>query len=161
MIRPVLRRIIGFRQDSHGDWIAALSCLHGQHVRHQPPFHDRGWVLTEPGRAARLHSKLACPLCDRHELPDRLRVLRSAGPFDEETLPSGLRGDHRLADGTWGRLRVIKGVVRFRFVSDEPSDVRLREGHEQAIPPTVVHRVTPEGPMEIVIDFLVRDDEAG
>jgi tellurite resistance-related uncharacterized protein len=161
MIRSVLRPITGFRQDIHGDWIADLSCLHSQHVRHQPPFHDRGWVLTEPGRAARLGTDLACPLCDRQELPDRLRVLRSAGPFDEETLPSGLRGDHRLADGTWGRLRVIKGVVRFRFVSDAPFDVRLTAGNEQAIPPMVVHRVVPEGPMEIVIDFLARDDAAG
>ena len=105
----MLRRIIGFRQDDQGDWIADLSCLHSQHVRHQPPFQDRGWVLTESGRAARVGTELGCPLCDRAELPDRLRILRSIGPFDEETLPAGLRGDHRLADGIWGRLRVDQG----------------------------------------------------
>jgi tellurite resistance-related uncharacterized protein len=155
----VLRRIIGFRQDGPGDWIADLSCLHSQHVRHQPPFQERTWVLTEPGRAGRVGTELACPLCDRAELPDRLRVARSAGPFNEETLPAGLRSDHRVADGTWGRLRVISGAVRFRMTTDPPFDVRLGAGEEQAIPPGVAHRVAPEGPMEIVIDFLVRNDQ--
>ena len=154
----MLRRIIGFRQDDRGDWIADLSCLHSQHVRHQPPFQDRSWVLTEPGRAERVGTELACPLCDRAELPDRLRVARSAGPFNAETLPAGLRRDHRVADGTWGLLRVISGSARFRMTTDHPFDVRLGAGDEQAIPPTVVHRVTPEGQMEIVIEFLVRDD---
>jgi tellurite methyltransferase len=156
----VLRRIIGFRQDDQGDWIADLSCLHSQHVRHQPPFHDRGWVLTESGRAARVGTELACPLCDRAELPDRLRILRSIGPFDEETLPAGLRGDHRLADGIWGRLSVIRGTVGFRMASDDPLEIRLAAGDEQAIPPLLVHRVVPEGAMEIVIELLVRDDDS-
>jgi tellurite resistance-related uncharacterized protein len=155
----VLRRIIGFRQDDRGDWIADLSCLHSQHVRHQPPFQNRSWVLTERGRAGRVGTELACPLCDRAELPDRLRVARSAGPFNAETLPAGLRGDHRVADGTWGLLRVIDGAVRFRMTTDPLLDVRLGAGEEQAIPPGVVHRVAPDGSMEIVIDFLVRDDQ--
>lgn len=153
----MLRRIIGFRQDDRGDWIADLSCLHSQHVRHQPPFQDRAWVLTESGRRQGVGTELACPLCDRVELPDRLHVSRSAGPFDAETLPAGMRGDHQVADGTWGLLRVIKGTLRFRMSTDPPLDVRLSAGDVQAIPPTVPHRVTPEGPMEIVIEFLVRD----
>lgn len=157
----MLRPIIGFRQDDRGDWIADLSCLHSQHVRHQPPFQDRSWVLTEPGRAERVGTELACPLCDRAELPDRLRVARSAGPFNAETLPAGLRRDHRVADGTWGLLRVIGGNARFRMTTDRPFDVRLGAGDEQAIPPMVLHQVTPEGPMEIVIEFLVRSDAPG
>ena len=150
----VLRRIIGFRLDDRGEWIADLSCLHSQHVRDQPAFRDHGWVLTEAGRAARVGTEIACPLCDRTEMPDGVHILRSAGPFNEKTLPPGLRGDHRVADGTWARLRVISGAVVFRLASDDPVDVRLTAGDEQVIPPLVVHRVVPEGPMEIVIDFL-------
>ena len=152
----MLRLIVGFRQDDQGDWIAELSCLHSQHVRHRPPFQDRSWVLTEPGRAERVGTELECPLCDRAELPDRLRVSRSAGPFSAETLPAGLRGDHRIADGTWGLLRVIDGAVRLQIATDPPIDVRLVAGNEHAIPPAVAHRVDPEGPMEVVIEFLVR-----
>ena len=81
---------------------------------------------------------------------------RSAGPFDVETLPAGLRGDHRIAEGRWGRLRVIKGSVGFQF-ADAATVIHLRTGDEQAIPPAVAHRLVPEGPMEIVIEFLGRE----
>ena len=45
------RRIVGFRQDDHGDWIAELECGHAQHVRHDPPWTMRPWVTTAGGRA--------------------------------------------------------------------------------------------------------------
>ena len=64
------RRIVGFRQDQSGDWIADLSCLHSQHVRHQPPFRLAPWVLDEYGRAARIGTELECRLCDEAELPE-------------------------------------------------------------------------------------------
>jgi tellurite methyltransferase len=63
----VRREIVGFHQDEHGDWVAELSCLHSQHVRHRPPFMERAWVLTEEGRDARIGSEIECPLCDRAE----------------------------------------------------------------------------------------------
>src|SRR4051794_38979931 len=73
----MLRLIVGFHQDDAGDWVAELSCLHTQHVRHRPPFFDRTWVLDAEGRAARLGSDLDCPLCDRCELPADLRLVRT------------------------------------------------------------------------------------
>ncbi|MHB8295114.1 MAG: DUF3565 domain-containing protein [Acidimicrobiales bacterium] len=34
----MIRRIVGFRGDAEGDWVAELSCWHSQHIRHRPPF---------------------------------------------------------------------------------------------------------------------------
>ena len=65
------RYIAGFHQDDAGDWVAELSCGHNQHVRHKPPFQDRPWVVTEPGRASRLGTEIECPLCDRGQPPAR------------------------------------------------------------------------------------------
>src|SRR6476469_5469708 len=96
-----MRTIEGFHRDEAGDWIAELSCLHGQHVRHRPPFWDRPWVLDPAGRAAHVGERLDCPLCDRAELPDGLVTVRTAGPFDEKTLPAALRRDHLVAAHTW------------------------------------------------------------
>jgi hypothetical protein len=59
----VLRAISGFRCDDSGDWIAELGCGHTQHVRHNPPWQSREWVLTETGRAAFVGRELACPKC--------------------------------------------------------------------------------------------------
>ena len=64
----MLRHITGFHQDDAGAWVAELSCGHGQHIRHRPPFQVRPWVLTEAGRAEHLRTELDCPLCDQDEL---------------------------------------------------------------------------------------------
>ena len=58
------RRIVGFRQDVDGDWIAELECGHTQHVRHSPPWQVRPWVVTVEGRAGRLGTRLSCRQCD-------------------------------------------------------------------------------------------------
>jgi hypothetical protein len=62
-----LRRcIIGFRSDPDepGAWIADLACGHTQHVRHQPPFQERPWVLTPEGRARFVGTEIECSDCD-------------------------------------------------------------------------------------------------
>lgn len=57
------QKIVGFRQDERGDWIAELECGHRQHVRHHPPWMNREWVLTEDGRARFLGHTLRCREC--------------------------------------------------------------------------------------------------
>ena len=151
----VRRTIDGFHRDDDGDWVAELSCLHGQHVRHRPPFVDRAWVLTEGGRRERIDTDIDCPLCDRAELPSGLRVARTAGPFDNDTLPAGLRRPHQVGERTWGLLRVLAGSVDFRLETEPALEVHLEQGAEQAIPPQVPHVLTIAGPMTVEIDFLV------
>ena len=64
------RRIVGFHQDDERHWVADLECGHSQHVRHDPPWQVRPWVVTVEGRNARLGATLECRLCDQSvELP--------------------------------------------------------------------------------------------
>jgi hypothetical protein len=58
------RRITGFHQDEQGDWVAELECGHRQHVRHNPPWTNRPWVVTSEGRAAQIGKTLPCKKCD-------------------------------------------------------------------------------------------------
>lgn len=58
------RAIIGFHQDEENHWVADLECGHTRHVRHEPPWQNRPWVLTDEGRATFLGHKLACVNCD-------------------------------------------------------------------------------------------------
>jgi tellurite resistance-related uncharacterized protein len=149
------RTIDGFHQDDVGDWVAELSCLHGQHVRHQPPFQERAWVLTTDGRAGKVGAELECPLCDRCELPDDLVVARTV-EFDEQTLPPGLRRDHRVAARVWAVAHVVAGRARFTLAVDPAVDRVLADGDRQAVPPEVVHAVEPDGPLRLRIEFLTR-----
>lgn len=63
----VEQAIIGFHQDELGDWVADLACGHTQHVRHQPPWQERPWVMTAEGRDSHLGHSLWCKKCDASE----------------------------------------------------------------------------------------------
>jgi len=56
--------ITGFHQDETQHWVADLACGHTRHVRHDPPWQSRPWVLTEEGRASMLGQLLDCKKCD-------------------------------------------------------------------------------------------------
>lgn len=56
--------IVGFHQDEENHWVAELACGHGQHVRHNPPWQNRPWVITEQGRKEKLGVMLECKKCD-------------------------------------------------------------------------------------------------
>lgn len=65
MATPPERTITGFHRDDEGHWVAELSCGHTRHVRHDPPWQVRPWVLTAEGRAAFLGRTVACVECAR------------------------------------------------------------------------------------------------
>jgi tellurite methyltransferase len=153
----VIRTIAGFHNDEAGEWVAELSCLHGQHVRHQPPFRPRAWVMTAAGRAERIGTEIDCPLCDRAELPAGLRTVRTAGPFDADSVPEALRTTHRIADGTWGVLRLLEGAAGIWIATTPPIDRWLTPGATQPIPPLVPHHLKIGGAVLLAVDFLVAD----
>lgn len=64
------RRIVGFHQDADGVWVARLECGHNQHVRHDPPWQNRPWIVRVEGRAAALGKTLPCVKCDEGAPPE-------------------------------------------------------------------------------------------
>lgn len=71
----VPRKIVGFHQDDESHWVADLECGHTQHVRHDPPWQVRPWVITQSGRRSFIGQTLMCVQCGTHLLrasrPDR------------------------------------------------------------------------------------------
>lgn len=88
------------------------------------------------------------------DLPPALEVYRRIGPFDADSLPKGLLGEHRLKQGSWGRLTVLSGSVIFQW--DEGARERriLSEGEALMIPPEAPHHLELGGPVELAIEFL-------
>jgi Protein of unknown function (DUF3565) len=58
------RKIIAFHQDERLDWVADLECGHAQHVRHNPPWMNRPWVIDPEQREKWLGVELDCRKCD-------------------------------------------------------------------------------------------------
>ena len=96
------------------------------------------------------------------DLVERANQFRSSPPslvpykrtaiFDENTLPSGLRREHRTKPGVWGVIRVLDGRVRYQ-VLDPASEVILEPGHPGLILPDEPHLVEPLGSMRMQIEF--------
>lgn len=58
------RGITNYHKDKEEHWVAELECGHFQHVRHNPPWTNRPWVTTAPGRQSKLGELLNCVKCD-------------------------------------------------------------------------------------------------
>lgn len=100
--------IIGYDQDELGDWRAILACGHRQHVRHNPPFVNRPWVLTEEGRRRFLGAPLDCVRCD-----------------DGEPVGDGMVSAAAL-EAAYARFAAeLVGTIR-RRVADEAADDAMR-----------------------------------
>jgi hypothetical protein len=69
------QKIVGFHKDFENHWVAEMECGHGQHVRHDPPWTERPWVVSEEGRQSRLGHELNCVRCNEMGLKVASAVL--------------------------------------------------------------------------------------
>ncbi len=67
--------IVDFALDDENHWYAILACGHTQHVRHDPPWQNRPWVITEQGRKEKLGVMLECKKCDERTVIHQLKCL--------------------------------------------------------------------------------------
>lgn len=99
-------------------------------------------------------------------LPDGLEYYKRTDAFTEETVPKGLLNDHSTKADVWGLIRVESGQLRYRVTDPrrEPFEAMLvPEGAPGIVEPTIVHHVTPAGPVRFHVEFYRphRQDAAG
>ncbi|HEV8549906.1 MAG TPA: DUF3565 domain-containing protein [Polyangiaceae bacterium] len=149
----VPRAITGFSLDPEGHWVARLTCGHGQHVRHRPPWEMRPWVLTDEGRREHLGLELGCVRCSMPELPAAATPYKVLGPFTEATIPAGLLRNHTLKAGVWGRIAVLEGALRYVIERDPDVPFLLVPGEPGIVMPEEPHRVEPTGPVRFQVEL--------
>lgn len=94
----------------------------------------------------------------RPTMPEGLTYVRTTPEFDAATLPVGLQRRHRVAAGTWGRVRVLEGSVLFVFEDDDPAhgasgSHELVAGDSIDVPPGVAHHVEPRPGCRLAVEF--------
>ena len=157
----MMRPIAGFHRDEASDWVAELSCGHGQHVRHNPPLAERPWVLTAEGREQRIGSELDCLLCDRSELPEGYAPYRRTPLFDEGSVPQALQRRHTTRRGVWARIHVERGSLDYHLHEPFGRVEQLTPECPGTVLPEVEHHVALTGPVAFFVEFWRAEAEAG
>lgn len=147
--------IVGYHQDAEGVWVAQLACGHGRHIRHDPPFQNRGWVLEQAGRDARLGVALLCKRCLADEPP--LFVPRTVVPSTGRPLVVHLAAgdDLHLLDRV--AADVFDGPVMpdrwAEFLADPRHHLAVALADDEVIGmASALHYVHPDKPPELWIN---------
>jgi tellurite methyltransferase len=85
-------------------------------------------------------------------LPAGLVAYRRTPVFDQDTIPAGLRREHRTAPGVWGLITVLEGRLRFRIL-DPVAETILTPSGPAAVAPQQPHEVAPDGPVRFFVEF--------
>ena len=75
--------------------------------------------------------------------------------FDENTLPVGMRKEHRTKPGVWGIIRVLDGQLRYR-VLDPVSETILDSQNPGLVLPDQPHSIETLGPMRMQVEIYDR-----
>jgi tellurite resistance-related uncharacterized protein len=85
-------------------------------------------------------------------LPAGLTAYKRTPVFDEQTLPAGLRREHRTKAGVWALIHVVEGALRYRIL-DPPSEEILTAGMQGLVWPEQPHEVEPLGAVRMFVEF--------
>lgn len=84
--------------------------------------------------------------------PASVTPYKHTSVFDENTLPAGLRQEHRTKPGVWGVIRVLDGRLRYQVI-EPASEVVLEPGRPGLVLPDQPHLVEPLGSVRMQIEF--------
>lgn len=90
-------------------------------------------------------------------LPADVEAYKRTAEFTEETVPAGLLRRHTTKAGTWGRICVLSGRLRYRILEPEVEVIELDASREGVVEPEVPHEVEPVGGVRFFVEFLRAD----
>lgn len=111
--------IVGFHIDDQGDWVADLECGHAQHVRHNPPWVNRPWVLEVEGRKRALGTLLDCLKCNMPRIPSEAQQIACSAMLTQQAI-SEKDADLQYNDAdTWVKVVVHEGELIYQQIADK------------------------------------------
>lgn len=86
-------------------------------------------------------------------LPADVQPYQRTPVFTQATVPAGLLRQHTTKAGTWGKIVVLEGRLRYRILAPEPVEILLSPERFGVVEPQVPHQVSPEGPVRFYVEF--------
>ena len=73
--------------------------------------------------------------------------------FSEGSIPANLLRSHRTKAGTWAKIVVLEGRLRYRLLEPEFEEVELSPERPGIVEPEVLHEVEAIGRVRFRLDF--------
>ncbi len=86
-------------------------------------------------------------------LPENLSAYKKTPEFDESSVPEGLLKAHRTRAGTWGKIVILEGSLRYTINEPEREVVMLDKDYFGIVEPEISHEVSPLGKVRFHIEF--------
>jgi tellurite resistance-related uncharacterized protein len=87
------------------------------------------------------------------ELPDHIQAYKRSPTFTEISVPAGLLKAHSTKPGSWGKIVVLEGQLRYRILEPVLEEVVLSAEKHGVVEPTVPHEVEPLGAVSFYVEF--------
>lgn len=86
-------------------------------------------------------------------LPSHVAHNATSPEFTEETLPESLRNSHQTKAGSWAKIVVLEGRLRYHIFEPEVEEHELSPDQPGIVEPTIPHRVEPIGHVRFRVEF--------
>jgi tellurite resistance-related uncharacterized protein len=88
------------------------------------------------------------------ELPANVTSYNKTPEFTRATVPKGLLRRHLTREGTWGKIIILEGRLRYRILRPELEEIELSPERYGVVEPTVPHEVEPIGHVRFYVEFF-------
>ena len=86
-------------------------------------------------------------------LPAGVAPYARTATFTAESIPANLRSSHRTTAGTWAKIVVLEGRLRYRVLEPHIQEVDLLPARPGIVPPGVPHEVEAVGDVLFYVEF--------
>ena len=88
------------------------------------------------------------------DLPLELESYKRTPEFTSETVPKGLLKAHQTKAGTWGKIVIVSGQLRYRILEPLVEEHLLSVYVYGVVEPAILHEVTPIGDVTFYVEFF-------
>jgi len=92
------------------------------------------------------------------ELPGEVTPYRRTPEFSETSVPKGLLTSHTTKSGTWGKIVVLEGALKYRILEPDLEEIYLDPDCHEIVEPTVKHEAQSLGRVTFYLQFYREDD---
>ena len=87
------------------------------------------------------------------DLPITVTSYKKTPEFTNESIPNGLLKAHKTKDGTWGKIVILEGTLRYRILEPDLEEIELSPEKFGVVEPTVLHEVEPLTDLRFYVEF--------